>query len=306
MDKIKVVFSEKYLQYDFGPNHPFWPQRAIVFLEKLKKYQISHEILIPQKAKDKDIRLVHSSEYLEKLKRLAQINGALSIDTPVNENILEAAYFSVGGSILALGETLMGNRAMNLLGGLHHAGLSTSSGFCIFNDHAIAIRKLQKESKNLPANRRVKKAMIYDLDVHAGQGTQEIFYRDPKVFTISIHQDPQTLYPGTGFARQRGEGIGEGYNLNIPLPPGTGEKKYLEALDSVLPLAKKFLHDIVVLVLGVDTYKDDPLAQFELEIGTYEKIGRRFKSFPKLAIMCAGGYSKKTPDLWLSFLKGFL
>jgi len=299
MKKLKVVFHEKYLKYDFGPGHPLWPDRTVPFLEKLKRYKIHHEIVVPQKATDEDILLVHSDNYLERVKRLAHERGALSIDTPVNPNVLEASYYSVGGSILALELALKEERVINLLGGLHHAGIFNSSGFCIFNDHAIAIRKLQKEGK-------IKKAMVYDIDVHAGQGTQEIFYKDPKVFTISLHQDPTTLYPGTGFAYQKGEGAGEGYNLNIPLEPGTDEKKYLQALDSVLPLAKKFPHDVVILVLGVDTFKEDPLANLRLEEGTYQKIGQRFKKFAKLAVMCAGGYSRKTPDLWLSFLKGYL
>lgn len=299
MEMIKIVFHEQYLKYNFGPEHPLRPDRALPFLEKLKKLKIPHEILIPQRATDEDILLVHTQDYLERVKRLAQEKGELSIDTPVNPHVLEAAYYSVGGSILALNEALKGERVMNLMGGLHHAGIANSSGFCIFNDHSIAIRKLQKEKK-------IKKAMIYDLDVHAGQGTQEIFYRDPKVFTISLHQDPMTLYPGIGFASQKGEGAGEGFNLNLPLPPGTTEKNYLEVLDSVLPLAKKFPHDITVLVLGVDTFEEDPLAALELKEESYQKIGQRFKKFAKLAVMCAGGYSFKTAALWLSFLKGFL
>lgn len=299
MNKVKIIFHEAYLKYDFGPGHPLWPDRARVFLEKLKKYAISHEILVPKKATDEDILLVHSKDYLSRVKRYAREDGFLSIDTPVTPQNLEASYYSVGGSILTLREALKSEKAINLMGGLHHAGISDSSGFCIFNDHSIAIRKLQKE-------RKIKKAMIYDLDVHAGQGTQEIFYSDPKVFTISIHQDPRTLYPGIGFAEERGEGLGKGYNLNVPLAPGAREKEYLEALDSVLPLRKKFPHDIVVLVLGVDTYREDPLANIELEVDSYRKIGERFKNFPKLAVMFAGGYSKTTPNLWFSFLKGYL
>jgi acetoin utilization protein AcuC len=299
LDKIKIIFHEQYLKYDFGPGHPLWPDRPLPFLEKLKVYKIPHEILVPKRALDEDILLVHTKDYLERVKKLAKEGGALSIDTPVTPNVLEASYYSVGGSILSLKQALKKERVMNLLGGLHHAGISDSSGFCIFNDHSIAIRKLQKEKK-------VKRAMIYDIDVHAGQGTQEIFYSDPKVFTISLHQDPKTLYPGTGFASQKGQGAGEGYNLNVPLPPGTGEEEFLAALDQVLPLAKKFPHDVTVLVLGVDTYKEDPLASLRLEVETYQKIGQRFKHFDKLSIVCAGGYSRKTPDLWLSFLKGFL
>lgn len=296
---LKLVFHESYLQYEFGAGHPLWPERALVFLEKLKRFRLPHEILIPKKATEEDILLVHSLAYLDRLKGLAQTGGQLAIDTPVTPQNLKAAFYSVGGSILALQEALKGEKVINLLGGLHHAGIADSSGFCLLNDHSIAIRKLQQEKK-------IKKAIIYDLDVHAAQGTQEIFYTDPKVLTISIHQDPKTLYPGKGFTEEKGEGLGRGFNLNLPLPPGTGEKEYLEALDSVLALKKKFHHDIVILVLGVDTFKEDPLANFRLGIDSYRKIGERFNSFPKLAVMFAGGYSKKTPDLWFSFLKGYL
>jgi acetoin utilization protein AcuC len=299
VDQVKLVFHESYLKYRFGPGHPLWPERARVFLSKLKKFNFPHEILIPKKATDQDILLAHSLEYLNRLKALAKQGGFLTIDTPVTKENLESAYYSVGGSILALKQALKGDRMINLSGGWHHAGISSGSGFCLLNDHSIAIRKLQKEAK-------IKKAIVFDLDVHAGQGTQEIFYSDPKVFTISLHQDPATLYPGVGFADEKGAGAGKGFNLNIPLPPGTGEGEYLKALDSVLPLTKKFPHDIIILVLGVDTYKEDPLANIQLEADTYRQIGERFKNFPKVAVMFAGGYSQQTPDLWFNFLKGFV
>ena len=299
MKSIKLVFHENYLKYSFGPSHPFWPQRALVFLKKIKKYALPHEVLVPKKASDEDILLVHSAGYLGRLKKMAREGGFLAPDTPVTTEVLEASYYSVGGSILTLRTALKGERVVNLLGGLHHAGISTGSGFCLLNDHAIAIRKLQKEGL-------IKKALIFDLDAHAGQGTQEIFYSDPRVFTISIHQDPNTLYPGVGFPLEIGEGPGKGFNWNLPLPRGTREKEYLETLDGALPQAKKFPHDIIVLVLGVDTYKDDPLANIELEEDSYRKIGERFKAFPKVAVMFAGGYSKATPDLWFNFLKGYL
>lgn len=294
---LKIIYSPYYLKYDFGPNHPFWPQRVKVFLNKLKKSNFNYQLVESSKAKDEDILLVHTQDYLRRVKKLAEENGLLSIDTPVNEEILRATYWSVGGSILAVKLALKGEKAINLLGGLHHAGINNSSGFCIFNDHSIAIRKLQKEGL-------IKKTMIYDLDVHAGQGTQEIFYSDPSIFTISLHQDPVTLYPGTGFPEQIGKGKGKGFNKNIILEPGTKEAEYLMALDSALAIYEDYKPDLVCLVLGVDTYKDDPLASLYLEEKTYFKIGQRFKKFPKLAIFFAGGYSKKTPDLWLEFLRG--
>ena len=294
---LHLVYSPHYLDYSFGPHHPFWPERAQLFLAKLSRSSLSYQLHRPKKASDADILLVHHPDYLAHLKTLARQHGFLSPDTPVTPRLLEAAYYSVGGSILAARLALQHREAINLLGGLHHAGIRTSSGFCLFNDHAIAIRQLQKQGK-------IKKALVFDLDVHAGQGTQEIFYHDPTVFTVSLHQDPTTLYPGTGFPHQIGAGRGRGYNRNIVLPPGTTEKAYLQALDSVLPLYRTFQPDLVCLVLGVDTYKKDPLAQFQLEKSTYFKIGQRFASFPHLAVFFAGGYSKDTPDLWFEFLKG--
>lgn len=296
---LKIVFHSAYLKYYFGPGHPFWPERAKVFLEKIKKTDFKYQIVQPKKARDEEILLVHTKNYWQKVKRLAQEGGYLTVDTPVTKNVLEAAYYSVGGSILSLELALEGDLAVNLLGGLHHACPSTSSGFCVFNDHSIAIKKLQKEKK-------IKKAMVIDLDVHAADGTQEIFYSDPSVFTISLHQDPMTLFPGTGFEGERGERRGLGFNLNVVLSPGTGEEEYLEALDKILPYYRKFKPDILVLVLGADTYKADPLADFNLEIKTYQKIGQRFADKKPLSVMFAGGYSPAVPDVWLSFLRGMI
>ena len=296
---LKVVWSSEYLKYDFGPGHPFWAGRGAEFLKLIKGSKIEYEIVEPPKASDEEILLVHTSGYLKGVRRLHSAGQNLSPDTPLRPGVLEAAYYSVGGSILASHLALSGQKVINLLGGLHHAETAHGGGFCIFSDHAIAIRKLQKEGK-------IKKAMIYDLDVHAGNGTQAIFYSDPTVFNISLHQDPCTLYPGTCFADQIGEGKGEGYNLNLPLPPGTGGREYLKALDRVLPLYAEFTPDLLILILGVDTYKGDPLANFKLEEDDYFKIGQRFSKFPKLAVLCAGGYSKETPQLWQRFLEGLL
>ncbi len=298
-NNLKIIFHPKYLEYNFGRKHPFWPERAKVFLNKIEQTDLNYEIIQPQKATDNDILLAHSQAYLNRIKKLAKQRGSLSVDTPVNPKVLEAAYYSAGGSILSLKLGLKNKLAVNLLGGLHHAGINNSSGFCIFNDHSIAIKKLQTENE-------INQAIIYDLDVHAAQGTQEIFYDDPTVLTISLHQNPLTLYPGTGFPHQIGSGAGKWCNKNIILSPGTKEKEYLNALDSVLPIRKRYNYDIAVLVLGTDTFKKDPLAQLKLEKDTYYKIGQRFKKFDKLAVMFAGGYNQQTPKLWIRFLQGLL
>ncbi len=294
-----VVWSPHYLNYKFGPNHPFWPERGKVFLDLVKESKLDYKLVEPEEASESDILFVHTRGYLDGVKKMYQEGGNISPDTPLRPGVLEAAYYSVEGSILAARLALSGEKVINLLGGLHHAESDHGGGFCIFADHAIAIRKLQKEGA-------IKKAMIFDLDAHAGNGTQEIFYSDPAVFNISLHQDPHTLYPGTGFAHQRGQGEGKGFNLNVPLPPGTTGSRYLEELDNVLPLREEYRPDLTFLILGVDTYKEDPLTQLNLEEDDYFQIGKRFRCFGNLAVLFAGGYSKKTPELWLKFVQGLV
>lgn len=300
MKELDIVYSEEYLRYDLGEGNPISRDKTMVFLEKLKEEGlVSYEVIEPEKASEEDLLLVHTPKYLEELKRLASNGLETDSDTPVNQGMLEGGLYIVGGTILCLDLALKGRRTINLIGGMHHAGSYKASGFCIYNDHAIAIRKLQKEGK-------IKKATVYDLDVHAGQGTQEIFYSDPTVMTVSIHQDPLTIYPGTGFASQKGEDKGVGANLNVVLPPGTRETEYLNALDSVIDQTKDFRADVTVLVLGVDTYIEDVLGGLSLGENSYKKIGERFRNFEKLAVLFGGGYSRKIPDLWMMFLKGYL
>lgn len=115
-----------------------------------------------------------------------------------------------------------------------------------------------------------------------------------------------TIYPGTGFEWQTGRARGLGMNINLLLSPGTTEQEYLEALDSALKRASEFSSDMNVLVLGVDTYKEDRLGRLNLEQDSFRKIGERFQEFNNLAVLFGGGYSAKIPNLWMTFLKGYL
>jgi len=295
-----IIYSPYYLKYSFGKNHPFWPGRAKKFIDLLNKSNFQYKIIKPFKASDKDILLVHTQGYLEKLEQMVAFGGGyLSIDTLVNNDNLNAAYYSVGGTLRAAELAIQGKITVNTLGGLHHAESNTSSGFCIFNDHAIAIRKLQSQGK-------IRKAAILDIDVHAGNGTQEIFYSDPSVLKISLHQDPTDFYPGTGFEWQRGEGKGKGYNINVILHQGTREEEYLKKLDSVTPKIKKFKPDILFIIFGADTYKNDLLAEIKLEKESYGKIAQKLKQFDKKVILFAGGYSKEVPEIWFEFIKNLI
>ena len=289
---LSIIYSDKYLGYNFGMGHPFLSKRRKEFIELLKEKNFDFKIVKPPRVKDKDILLVHTKDYLGRLKGMvAQGGGNLSSDTPVNSGILEAAYYYVGGTIKASEIAFKEGIAINTLGGLHHAGSNDSSGFCIFNDHAVAIRKLQKKA-------RIKTAAVLDMDVHAGNGTQEIFYEDPSVLTISIHQDPADFYPGTGFSWQKGAGAGEGFNINYPLPVGTTEKEYLPVLNKAIEKIDEFKPDITLVVFGVDTYKNDQLGGFRLEERTYAKISAHLKEITPLVILFAGGYSIRLPEIW--------
>jgi acetoin utilization deacetylase AcuC-like enzyme len=153
--------------------------------------------------------------------------------------------------------------------GGHHATrrhVGFSFGFCYFNQEAILIKYLQKR-------RNLGRILVLDCDAHHGNGIQEIFYSDPTVLYISLHQDPNTLYPGTGFINEVGEGDGEGYNINIPLPPGTSDESYIKALNEIFkPVAHQFKPEIILWIFGADTYFADPLAGLNLTMSGYSRI----------------------------------
>ena len=298
--KLNLVYSDNYLKFDMGEDNPISKNKTEVFFDKIaNRKDININLVEAPKSNESDVLLVHTQKYLDEVNRASKEHLELSADTPMSLNTLEAGYYIVGGTIKCLRYALEGKKVINIIGGMHHASSFQASGFCFFNDHAIAIRKLQKE-------KLIKNAIIYDLDVHAGQGTQEIFYNDPTVFTVSIHQDPHAIYPWVGFNSQTGNGKGEGFNLNVTLPPKTTEDKYLEALDKVLNDTSKFPADIKILLLGVDTYKNDLLGGLKLEKDSFRKIGERFSKIDKLAVLFGGGYSTDIPDLWIKFIEGYL
>lgn len=299
-NELNIVYSDNYLKFDMGEDNPISRNKTQVFFEKIADRKDIHINRVDApRSTEKDVLLVHSQKYLDEVNRAAKEHLELSADTPMSENTLEAGYYLVGGTTECLRLALDGKKVINVIGGMHHASSFQASGFCFFNDHAIAIRKLQQK-------KLIDKAIIYDLDVHAGQGTQEIFYEDPTVYTVSIHQDPRTIYPWIGFSSQKGSGAGEGFNLNVTLPPRTKEDGYLKALDDVLNRTSDYPADIKLLLLGVDTFKDDLLGGLGLEEDSFRKIGERFSKIDKLAILFGGGYSTKIPDLWIKFIEGYL
>lgn len=267
------------------------------------------KILRPRKARLKDLMRVHNKRYIDLIFDLAKKGRPYDLDTPVTSSILEGALYIMGGAIkvgnsLAAGEI---SRGVCLGGGLHHAGQDFGGGFCLFNDVAILARHFQQEQG-------LKRILILDYDVHAGNGTSNIFYSDPSVLFISIHQDPKTLFPGTGFLRQIGEDEGTGFNINIPLPPGTRSKTYFSALKEIfIPLAREFKPDIILANGGSDPHFADILGSLNLTVKDFFILSKLISetavenSEGRIVLLVGSGYNPTIlPSCWYALIVGLL
>jgi acetoin utilization protein AcuC len=233
--------------------------------------------------------------------------GLGTSDNPVFEGIYDASRLVAGGSIDAARRIVEEDcSAFNFAGGLHHAMPDRASGFCIFNDPALAIRVLR---------RRFDRVLYVDIDAHHGDGVQEIFYRDPNVLTISIHESGRYLFPGTGFIDELGEGPGLGYAVNVPMPPSSGDAAYERAFEEIVPrLFEKFRPEAVVAQLGADAHYADPLTDLNPTLSGYGRLVSRIKELAdlhaegRLLALGGGGYNLKVvPVAWavaLQIMKG--
>ncbi len=279
-----LVYDEGYLAYDFGGAHSLRQERIKLARELISELGIlrgNGVKELPAELAEEEILLIHSEDYVEAVKA-ASVDpdsvgwdymgyGLGTLDNPVFANMYEASALHVGGTLRAQRAVLSGqaHHAFNLGGGFHHASRSRASGFCIFNDVAIAIGALLQEG--------LRRVLYVDVDAHHGDGVQYSFYSDPRVLTISLHEDGRYLFPGTGFVGEIGEGEGEGYCVNVPLPPYTGDQEYLRAFEEVVPpLARSFKPQIMVTQLGVDTHFSDPLTHLNLTVDAHRTIAEEF------------------------------
>ncbi len=308
---VGIAFHEKYRQYDFGPGHPFRGDRfgnAMKFFEEQGLLELPQvKVLKPEIAKLKDLLRAHDKSYVDLIFDFAAKGRPYDFDTPLSASILEGALYIMGGT-LKIGEALYNgevDRGVCLGGGLHHAGQNFGGGFCIFNDVAILARYLQQE-------KGAKRVMILDYDVHAGNGTSDIFYSDPSVLFISIHQDPRTLFPGTGFVGQIGRDEGEGFNVNVPLPAGTGNATYFYALrEIVVPLAKEFKPDIILANGGSDPHFADILGSLGLTVKGFFDLSKLIVGVAeelcggKAVLLIGSGYNPAVlPSCWYALTAG--
>jgi acetoin utilization protein AcuC len=294
--KNAFIYHEDFNKYDLGTDHPLIGDKPRNALEYLKKNNLlpQFDVLSPLPATYDDLLRAHTPEYLKHVQYLSENGGWLSPDTPAPKGIFEIASLATGGSILALDKLFNGyHLTINPLGGFHHACKASSSGFCFFNDIAVAIEHLRN-------TRGIQRFLIIDLDVHHGNGTQDIYYEDPSVLNISLHQDGRTLYPGTGDVDAIGRGPGEGFTVNLPLPPGAGSPSYLKAFREIVPpLVMQFSPQVIIYQSGVDTHHADPLDDLNLPLQIYHALATHVMKLSKdtcsrLAVLFGGGYNSES------------
>lgn len=268
-----LVFGPRSVEYDFGPGHPLTPRRFGPGIDLLRAVG-AEPGLAPEPAPDVDLRSCHTQEYIEVVRRFsvdpfghAEAGIGLS-DNPPFPDMHEAAASVAGGSLRAIEAILRGDveHAYHPGGGLHHAMRDRAWGFCIYNDPALAIARARQEGLRV---------MYVDLDVHHGDGVQALFWDDPGVLTVSIHESGRYLFPGTGDADEVGEGRAAGSVVNVPLPPYTGEDAWYAIVESYLPvLAAAFGPDLVVSQHGADSHAWDPLAHLNVTTTAHGKAAR--------------------------------
>ncbi|MBI3745025.1 MAG: hypothetical protein HY264_00580 [Chloroflexi bacterium] len=281
-----LVFGPWSTRYDLGPTHPLTPRRFGPGIGLLRAVAGEPDLLAPEPAPDGVLAWVHDRAYIRTVRRFAEMPygpaeaGIGPGDTPAFAGMHEASAAVAGGSVAAMEAILRGaaSHAFHPGGGLHHAMRGRAAGFCVYDDPALAIARARR------AGRRV---LYIDLDVHHGDGVQAIHAEDPGVLTISIHQSGRTLFPGTGFIDELGDGAAVGTVVNLPMDPGTGEAGWLAALRRVVPdLAAAFGPDVIVSQHGADAHAWDPLANLRV---TTTAMGAAARLVDSLAHRWAGG-----------------
>jgi acetoin utilization protein AcuC len=285
-DSVRVVWDDALISYDFGPGHPLAPVRVELTMALARELGVLDEVEIVgcAPATDDDLALVHKRGYIDAVKRVSESGrpdytcGLGTADNPAFVGVHEASALVAGASLAAGRAVWTGEvqHALNIAGGLHHAMPAMASGFCVYNDPAVAIAWML-------ANGAERIAYV-DVDVHHGDGVQAMFYDDPRVLTISLHEGPRTLFPGTGFPSETGA---EGTSVNVALPAGCGDSGWLRAFHAVVPpLLREFSPQVLVSQHGCDSHALDPLAHLMLSVD-----GQRtaYEALHRLAHETAGG-----------------
>jgi acetoin utilization protein AcuC len=278
-ERVGLVLCPEAKIYDHGPEHPLRPERVSLTWDLIHAIGLDdlpnvERLRSGSPAEDATIELVHTAEFVDATRRAGRGEpgdwrrfGYGPGDNPIFERMHEAGALVVGASIAATQAVWSGDveHAFNASGGLHHAMPERASGFCVYDDPAVAIAWLLLEG--------AERIAYVDVDVHHGDGPQFIFYDDPRVLTISVHEYAPWFFPGSGGATERGGPGAEGSAVNLPLPPFTGDDAWLDGFASIVPrLVERFQPDVLVTQLGCDTHATDPLATMRLTTRAYRQV----------------------------------
>jgi len=309
-----LIYHPDYLKHKQVAHHPECPERLSLTIDYFKKTDFmdpasgmktnlmhSVKMITPEPASIEDVTRVHSKEHVDYVRCLSESgHGLFSIidsDTYVCEETYNVALLSAGG-VKAAGEAVFTGEVKNAFALVrppgHHASLNQATGFCYFDNAAVTIKYLQEKHG-------LKKVFLFDWDAHAPNGTMGTFYKDPSVLNMSIHQDPHSFYPGTGFVEQTGEGAGRGYTINFPVPAGTADSDYTHFIDEfVIPRVRKFKPELIVVAAGQDSHRDDSISQLNVTDDGYAAMTEKMMKLAdelcdgKLVLELEGGYNLKT------------
>ena len=298
MRRAAFVYDDVLSRHQLRGGHPMRPVRLQYTYELLQAYGgfdlATSAMTPPRAATEEELRRLHGVEYIAAVRSFGlglsgydpqRYNFSAAGDNPTYAGMYDAAALSTGASLAAAELVADGkaDAAFSISGGLHHAAPNHASGFCVFNDPALAVQYL--------LGRGLRVAYV-DIDAHHGDGVQQAFFDDDRALTISVHESGEYLFPGTGFVQELGTGRGAGYSVNLPLYPYTGDEVYLEAFHAVVPaLLRAFAPDVLVTQLGIDSYHTDPLTHLQITtrgfveaVSTFSQMG-----IPWLALG-GGGY----------------
>ena len=291
---LYVAWDERLTAYDFGAGHPMTPTRVELTIELARAFGLFAEAGVsvnnPVPATDAELELVHDSRYIAEVRLAggdrpdAPMLGFFGLgteDDPVFPGMHDASALVAGATLAAARAVWTGaaQHGASIAGGLHHAMRGSASGFCVYNDPAIAIAWMLGQG--------AERVAYVDVDVHHGDGVQAAFYDDPRVLTISLHEHPAALWPGTGLPSETGGPGAPGSAVNVALPAGTGDAGWLRAFHGVVPpLLREFRPQILVSQHGCDTHRLDPLADLRLSIDAQRAASAAIHA---LAHQVAGG-----------------
>lgn len=291
MGKTGLVYHPAYLDHDMGAGHPESPNRLRAIMQHLEQSGMAARLtkIAPRKAEDEWITQVHTPAYVAALHRHAPTSGRVSLDpdTSMSPGSLTAAYLAAGGALAAI-DAIMNKQVDHVFCAVrppgHHAEAGRAMGFCLFNNVAVAAKAALKAG--------VRRVAIVDWDLHHGNGTQHIFEGDPDVLYLSMHEYP--YYPGTGAVGEVGGGAARGRTVNVAWPPGMGDAEYLAAFDRVLlPIARAFDPELVLVSCGFDAAAGDPLGAMKISAAGYGAMTERVCSIAegRVVLSLEGGYN---------------